>query len=114
LFAIRPSALCRRDGFTANFAEQAAGIFPDLDAGLEWTVEKALGQKDRRTAADEPVALESLELVRNFDAAEIATWRSIPVPRDFVAARCYVGKAMQGIACSNLTQSALMHRIELG
>jgi sulfate permease, SulP family len=47
--------------------------------------EEALGENDRRAAADKPVALESLELVREFDAAEIGTLRSMLAPRDFAA-----------------------------
>ena len=70
---------------SANFAEKAAGTFPDLDTGLEWMEEEALGEKDLRSSSDKPVALESLELVRDFDAAEIATLRSILAPRDFAA-----------------------------
>ena len=68
-----------------NFAEKAAGAFPDLDTGLEWMEEKALGEKDRRSPSDKPIALESLELVGDFDAAEIASLRSILAPRDFAA-----------------------------
>lgn len=70
---------------TANFVKEAAGIFPDLDTGLEWMEEKALGEQDRRSASDKPLALESLELVRDFDAAEIAALRPILAQRDFVA-----------------------------
>jgi hypothetical protein len=30
---------------SGNFAEEAAGTFPDLDTGLEWMEEKALGRR---------------------------------------------------------------------
>jgi CRP-like cAMP-binding protein len=84
---------------SGNFAEEAAGTFPDLDTGLEWMEEKALCESDRRSASGDPVAFETLELVRKFDAREIATLRSILAPRDFAAGAilCREGDAADGM-----------------